>query len=74
MAPRCPKPRYTKKYTDWAELPLLLTTDQVCTILTMSETTLLRNLRNGTIPGKQIGRKWLVSKSALREYVGDVSS
>lgn len=34
-------------------------------ILGLSRSTTLRLLRNGTIPGKKIGRKWRILKSDL---------
>jgi len=40
--------------------------------LGVSEMTVLRRLRDGILPAKKLGNRWLISVDALRQFVGDV--
>ena len=68
--PRCPKPRYTKTYTNWDELPINLTVEMVCSVLFMNEKVVQRKLAAGEIKGIKIGGKWLVPKKNLIDLCG----
>ena len=66
--PRCPKPRYTKKYTDWDEVPLFLKTTDLCNLLELSEPTIIRMLNSGQLKGVRFGNQWRINKTDLMEY------
>jgi len=48
-----------------AELPAVLSVKQVAKFLGLSLGTTYARLRNGSIPARQVGRRWLVSREAL---------
>ena len=50
---------------DLSEFDDILNSFAVEYILGLSRSTTLRLLRNGTIPGKKIGRQWRILKSDL---------
>ena len=54
---------------DWAQLPNPLTLRAIALIGRMSETTVLRRLQDGTIPGYQFSGRWTVHKSGLRDML-----
>lgn len=66
--PRCPKPRYTKTFYDWDEVPLFLETTDLCNLLHLSEPTIIRMLNSGEIKGVRFGKQWRVNKSDFMEY------
>lgn len=68
--PRCPKPRYTRTYTSWDELPINLTVEMVCSVLFMNEKVVQRKLAAGEIEGVKMGGKWLIPKEKLRKQCG----
>jgi excisionase family DNA binding protein len=56
-------------YTDWDSVPLLLTVRQTCQLLTVSRETFYRLIRSGELASRKIGRRRVVTKSALREFL-----
>lgn len=53
----------------WAQLPNPLTLQAVARIVRMSETTVLRRLQDGTIPGHFIGRSWIIFQGEFRAWL-----
>lgn len=53
----------------WAQLPNPLTLQAIALIVRMSETTVLRRLQDGTIPGHFIGRSWIVFQGEFRAWL-----
>lgn len=53
----------------WAKFPEPLTLRAIATILRVSETTVLRRLQGGTIPGHFIGGSWIVFKGEFRAWL-----
>jgi len=51
------------------EYPEILNPHQVAELLDLSVANVLRMLRNGTLPGRKIGKKWRISKRQLIAYV-----
>jgi excisionase family DNA binding protein len=60
-------------FTDWDTVPLILTVSQVCQILTVSRETLYRLLRSGEVRSRKIGRRRVITKAALREFLAGAS-
>lgn len=53
----------------WAKFPEPLTLRAIATILRVSETTVLRRLQDGTIPGHFVGRSWIVFQCEFRTWL-----
>ena len=53
----------------WAQLPNPLTLQTIALIVRMSETTVLRRLQDGTIPGHFIGRSWIIFQGEFRAWL-----
>ena len=53
----------------WAKLPNPLNRRVIALIGRMIETTVLRRLQDGTIPGYQVSGRWTVHKSELRDML-----
>lgn len=53
----------------WAQLPNPLTLQSIAHIVRMSETTVLRRLQDGTIPGHFIGRSWIIFQGEFRAWL-----
>lgn len=53
----------------WAQLPNPLTLQAIARIVRMSETTVLRRLQDGTIPGHFIGRSWIIFQGEFRAWL-----
>lgn len=60
-----------KTVKDWSNLPDLLTVDITALILCVSESSVRRMCREGTIPAYKLGpRLWRISKAELMEHLG----
>lgn len=66
--PRCPKPRYTKKYTNWDEVPLFLSVEDVCILWELSDKTILNMLNSGSLKGFKVGDRWRIPKESVQNY------
>jgi excisionase family DNA binding protein len=62
-----PKPEPVR---DLAELPALLTADEVAAVLRLHPNTVKMLMRQGELPGKKIGGQWRLLKSELLAYLG----
>lgn len=54
---------------DPASWPEILTPDHLAHLLELSRTSVRRKLRDGTLPGRNIGGRWRTSKRRLLEYL-----
>ena len=66
--PRCQKPRYTKKYVDWADVPLFLSVEDVCILWELSDKTILNMLNSGSLKGFKVGDRWRIPKENVQNY------
>ncbi len=57
-------------YTNWQQVPLILTLTQVTYLLNVSREQARKLLAAGIIPAKKVGAEWRVEKSSLLEYLG----
>ncbi len=57
------------KYTDWAQVPILLSTRDVADVLGVHINTVKRLINDQKLPAKKIGRAWKVRKSDIRSYI-----
>jgi len=53
----------------WVSLPDPLPVRELAPLLRVNESTVLRRLQDGTIPGHYIGRSWLIYKSEIRAWL-----
>lgn len=55
----------TDSYTDWNEVPLLLTVDEAAAILRVHANTVTYLIRNGQLPASKIGRAWRITRESV---------
>lgn len=55
------------------ELPDILTVDEAATFLRLARSSVYLAIRNRTIPALRIGRRLVVPKSALLQFLAEVS-
>lgn len=60
--------KFTKTFTDWDRLPVLLDLETVCCLLRCADTTAVKYIKNGAIKGNKFGNKWLVDRDSVRDY------
>ena len=60
------KPR--RGYTDWSQLPLMLTVAQTGFVLNVSENTVLKDIHDGRLPAFRVGVQWRISKEDLAAF------
>jgi excisionase family DNA binding protein len=51
------------------DFPEILNPRQAATLLGLSEMSILRMLRDGTLPGRKVGRQWRISKRQLLAFI-----
>ena len=66
--PRCQKPRYTKEYVNWAEVPLFLSPADVSILWKLTEKTITKMLNDGTLKGFKVGDRWRIPKENVQNY------
>ena len=59
-----------KMYTNWQQVPLILTLTQVTFLLNVSREQARKLLASGKIPATKVGAEWRVEKSSLLNYLG----
>ena len=57
------------EYTDMKQLPLVLSVDQVSSVLQLGKTTTYALIRSGRIKSNRIGHQIRISKAALLEFL-----
>lgn len=62
--------------TQWADLPLVLTSDQAAAVLQLKRRTIANMLDRGDLYGIKVGKEWRVSRAELIRFVagGDSAS
>lgn len=63
------KRKRPRKVGKWEDLPLILSSPDVCLILNESRETVRKLFVNGEIPGRLVGGKWKVSRDLFRNYI-----
>jgi len=56
----------TDSYTNWDEVPLLLTTDETAAILRVHTNTVKYLIHSGQLPAAKIGRAWRIPRESVR--------
>jgi excisionase family DNA binding protein len=54
-----------QNYTNWDEIPLVLTTDEAAGLLRVHVNTVKYLIRNGKLPATKIGRAWRIPREAV---------
>lgn len=67
--PRCRKPIWTKTYTDWDQVPLLMTVQEVCILIRRSDETVRQMIKDGTLKGITEGHRFLVTKQSVMDLI-----
>ena len=67
--PRCRKPVWTRSYTDWNQVPLLLSVSEVCILTKWSDETVRRRLKDGTLKGIKEGKTFLITKQSIIDLI-----
>lgn len=52
----------------------ILNMQEVCELLSVSEKTMIKLLKEETIPARKIGREWRFSRTAIIEWIGNGNS
>lgn len=60
--------RFTKTYTDWDRIPVLLEITDVCCLLRCADVTVVKYIKQGKIKGNKLGNRWLIDRDSVREY------
>ena len=55
-------------FTDWSQLPLILTVDHLSVVLMVSTSQIRRMLASGQLKGVKCGREWRVTKNDLIKF------
>ncbi len=58
-----------RNYNNWDSLPVTLDMADACILLKECSQTVRRRIREGELPAKKAGRKWLFSKNDVRNYI-----
>lgn len=66
---RCRKPIWTKTYTDWDQVPLLMTVQEVCILIRRSDETVRQMIKDGTLKGITEGHRFLVTKQSVMDLI-----
>lgn len=62
--PRC-KPAVYNVYTNYESIPMLMTVEQACNLLQMTDQTIYNYIRKGIIEACKIGDQWRIPKDKL---------
>jgi len=49
----------------------LYTTEETSELLRLGSQTIRKKLREGSIRGKKVGRRWLIKGKEIRRYIGE---
>ena len=55
--------------SQWSDLPLVLTSDQVAMVLQLNRRTITNMLDRGDLHGVKVGKEWRVSRAELVRFV-----
>ena len=62
-------PSRLDRYTDWAQVPLILNLTDCCKLLGKTEPTVRKKLQSGEIRGVKSGNSWMIEKNVIREFL-----
>lgn len=65
------KMKWKNEYTDWGDLPLIISVNELCVLLRISKPTALKLLDSNKIKAKKTENRWFISKEAVKKYLGD---
>lgn len=60
--------RFTKTFTDWDRMPVLLDLEDACCLLRRADVTVVNYIKRGYIKGNKIGNRWMIDRDSVREY------
>ena len=52
----------------WEQLPAEITVEEACCVMRVSEVTLRKILREGTVRRCKVGRSWRIDRDSLRAF------
>ncbi len=56
-------------YRDWEQMPLALRSDEVAVLLGENVQTIRKFVREGSIPGAKIGKKWYFERDTVKRII-----
>lgn len=62
--------KYTKKYIDWSQVPLVMSVSEACILLRVSDATVRNFLKSGALKGRQTEGKWFITKDSMLQFLG----
>lgn len=69
MATRCRKPVWTKTYTDWEQVPVFMTVQEVCILLRRSDESVRQMVKSGKLKAITEGHKFLITKQSVIDLI-----
>ncbi|MGP1544154.1 MAG: helix-turn-helix domain-containing protein [Candidatus Fimenecus sp.] len=63
--------KWKNEYTDWDDLPLIISVNELCVLLRISKPTALKLLDSNKIKAKKTENRWFIQKEAVKKYLGD---
>lgn len=60
-----------KEYTDWADVPLVLSTPETARLLRVHINSVKNMINDGRLPATKLGRVWKVNKSDIMALLGE---
>lgn len=67
-------PKFTKTFTNWDSLPLLLDLEDACDLLRCSDVTVKKFVKQGKIKGNKLGNLWRFDRDSIRDYFQNTGS
>ena len=58
-----------QSYSDWNQLPLLMTVEEAAAVLRVHPNTAKKLLREGKLVGTKVGRAWRIRREVLMAFV-----
>ena len=58
-----------RKPRSWEYVPLILSVNDVCQLLSLSKPTVLKAVNEGQIPASKVGNRWIVTKDNLKTFL-----
>lgn len=65
----CHPPQFSKTFTDWSKVPVVLSMSDVCCILRVTDDTVRKMLLRGELKGRKSGGSWFIDKDNLKEFL-----
>lgn len=58
------------KYTDWSDVPLVLTLQQAAKVMGAHRNTIMNMIKDKRLAAVKVGREWRISKDEIMRYLG----